>query len=234
MSLSSWAYCNGNGALEIEPMDPHDVAFPDPSEIAPHAIAFARMMFAHAAFERELRSLVDAINPKKPRFGERPENKWSPSESSTGKIIILIKHHRGSDLPHIEQIKNVLNEAILPCRDRDFLAHGTWCCFNRRSLTLEVRGGVRWAQPELPPENRAYTVSDILKLARRFKDIEAELYKIRRSLEPKISEAELRAASSFLRPIQSNRTDGARRMHQKIDEPCVWSQNGQARREAPG
>jgi hypothetical protein len=35
-------------------MDPHDVAFPDPSEIAPHAIAFARMMFAHAAFEREV------------------------------------------------------------------------------------------------------------------------------------------------------------------------------------
>jgi hypothetical protein len=47
------------------------VAFPDPSEIAPHAIAFARMMFAHAAFEREVRSLVDAINPKKPGFGER-------------------------------------------------------------------------------------------------------------------------------------------------------------------
>ena len=46
-------------------MDPHDVAFPDPSEIAPHAIAFARMMFAHAAFEREVRSLVDTINPKK-------------------------------------------------------------------------------------------------------------------------------------------------------------------------
>ena len=44
-------------------MDPHDVALPDPSEIAPHAIAFARMMFAHAAFEREVRSLVDAIRP---------------------------------------------------------------------------------------------------------------------------------------------------------------------------
>ena len=80
-------------------MDPHDVAFPDPSEIAPHAIAFARMMFAHAAFEREVRSLVDAINPKKPGFGERPENQWTASESGTGKIIILIKHHRGGGLP---------------------------------------------------------------------------------------------------------------------------------------
>jgi hypothetical protein len=174
-----------------------DVALPDPSEIAPHAVAFARMMFAHAAFEREVRSLVDAINPKKPGFGERPENQWTASETGTGKIIFLIKHHRGSGLPQIVQIKDLLNEAIHPCRDRDFLAHGTWCCFNRRTLTVEVRGGVRWGQ--LPPENRPYTVSDILKLAGKFKDIEAELYKIRRSLEPKMSEAEVRAASSFLR-----------------------------------
>jgi hypothetical protein len=58
---------------------------------------------------------------------------------------------------------------------------------------------VRWRQPELPPENRAYTVSDILKIAHKFKDIEAELYKVRRSLEPKVSEVEMRAASSFLR-----------------------------------
>jgi hypothetical protein len=175
------------------------VAFPDPSEIAPHAIAFTRMMFAHAAFEREVRSLIDAVNPKKPGFGQRPENQWTASESGTGKIIILIKHHRDGGLPQIVQIKNLLNEAIHPCRDRNFLAQGTWCCFNRRSLTIEVRGGVRWGQPELPSDNRFYTVSDILKLAHRFKNIEGELYKIRRSLEPKMSEAEIRAASSFLR-----------------------------------
>jgi hypothetical protein len=180
-------------------MGPDDVGLPDPSEIAPHAIAFARMMFAHAAFEREVRSLVDAINPKKPGFGERPENQWTASESGTGKIIILIKHHRGSGLPQTLQIKTLLNEAIQPCRERNLLAQGTWCCFNRRNLTVEVRGGVRWGIPELPPEDRAYTVSDILKLARKFKDMEAELYKIRRSLEPKMSEAEMRALSSFLR-----------------------------------
>ena len=176
-------------------MDPHDVEFPDPSEIAPHAIAFARMMFAHAAFEREVRSLIDAINPKKPGFGDRPENQWTATESGTGKIIILIKHHRGSDLPQIVQIKNLLNEAIHPCRDRNFLSHGTWSCFNRRTLAVEVR----WSAMGLPPENRAYTVSDILKLANKFKEIEAELYKIRRLLEPKMSEVEMRAAASFLR-----------------------------------
>ena len=189
-------------------MGPDDVALPDPNEIAPHAIAFARMMFAHAALEREVRLLVDAINPKKPGFGERPENQWSPSETGTGKITMLIKQHRGSGLPQTEQIKNLLNEAIHPCRERNFLAHGTWCCFNRRTLTVEVRGAVRWGQPELPPENRAYTVSDILKVARKLKDIEADLHKVRRSLEPKMSEAEMRAASSFLRaPTQTTGTN---------------------------
>jgi hypothetical protein len=179
-------------------MDRDDVAFPDANEIAPHAIAFARMMFAHAEFEREVRLLVDAINPKKPGFGERPENQWSASESGTGKIIILIKYHRGSGMPQTEQIKNLLNEAIRPCRDRNFLAHGTWWCFNRRTFTIEVRGGVRW-QPELPPENRQYTPSDIEELADEFKCISAELHKVRQSLEPKMSDAEMRAASGFLR-----------------------------------
>jgi hypothetical protein len=187
-------------------MDRDDVAFPDANEITPHAVAFAQMMFAHAAFEREVRSLVDVINPKKPGFGERPENQWAASESGTGKIIILIKHHRGSGLPQTEQIKELLNEAIHPCRDRNFLAHGTWWCFNRRTLTVEVRGGTQW-QRELPPENRQYTVSDIEKLADKFKCIGAELHKVRRSLEPKMSEAEMRAASSFLRaPEQTTDT----------------------------
>ena len=187
-------------------MDRDDVAFPDPNEIAPHAIAFAQMMFAHAAFEREVRSLVDAINPKEPGFGERHANQWTASESGTEKVIDLIIKHRGNDLPETEQIKNLLNEAVDLCRQRNFLAHGTWWCLNRRTLTVEVRGGLRW-EPERPPENRKYTVSDIEKLADRFKDVEAELYKIRRWLEPKMSEAEMRAASSFLRaPYQTTGT----------------------------
>src|SRR5215472_5347703 len=131
-------------------MDRDDVAFPDADEIAPHARAFARMMFAHAAFEREVRLLADAINPKEPGFGERRENQWTASESGTGKIVMLIIKHRGSGLPQTKQIRNLLDEAVHLCRERNFLAHGTWWCFNRRTLTVEVRGGVRWEQPELP------------------------------------------------------------------------------------
>jgi len=174
-------------------MDRDDVAFPDPNEIASHAIAFARMMFAHAEFERGIRSLVDALNPEELGFGERTENQWRASDSGTANIIVLIMRHRGSALPQIEQIRNLLDEAVHLCRERNFLAHGTWWCFNRRTLTVEVRGGVRWERPELPAESREYTVSDIEKLADKFKDIEAELYKIRRSFEPKMTEAEMRS-----------------------------------------
>jgi hypothetical protein len=187
-------------------MDRDDVAFPDPDEITPHAIAFARMMFAHAAFEREVRSLVDAINPKEPGFGERRENQWTASETGTGKIIMLIIKHHGRGLPQTGQTRNLLNEAVDLCLQRNLLSHGTWWCFNRRTSTVEVRGGTRWER-ELLPENRNYTVDDIEKLADRFKDIESELYKIRRSFEPKMTEAEMCAASSFLRaPEQTTGT----------------------------
>lgn len=189
-------------------MDRDDVAFPDPNEVTPHAIAFARMMFAHAAFEREVRSLMDAMNPKELGFGERRENQWTASDSGTAMIIVLAMRHRGSSLPQIEQIRNLLDEAVHLCRERNFLTHGTWWCFNRRTLAVEVRGGVRWEHPELSPANRQYMASDIEKLADKFKDIEAELYKIRRSFEPKMSEAEMRAASSFLRAPE--RTTGTK------------------------
>jgi hypothetical protein len=109
----------------------------------------------------------------------------------------------GASLPtgmgQTKQIRNVLNEAVALCRQRNFLAHGTWWCFNNRTKTVKVREGVRWEQSDLPPEHREYTVSDIENLADKFKDITAELYKIRSSFEPKMSEAEMRVASSFLR-----------------------------------
>lgn len=182
-------------------MDRHDVGFPDGAEIASHAVAFARMMFAHAEFEREVGSLQDAIT-NIPGFGEQRDNQWCASESATEKIISLIVKYHGSDSPQIEQIKNLLTDAARLCRQRGFLAHGTWWCFNRRTSTIEIRGGIRW-EPDLPPENRSYTASDIEKLADKFKDIERELYRIRRSFEPRVTETEMRAASCFLRRLEA-------------------------------
>jgi hypothetical protein len=109
----------------------------------------------------------------------------------------LDNKYRGSDVPQIDQIKDLLTDAVHLCRQRNFLAHGTWWCFNRRASIVDVRGGVRW-EPELPPESRKYTVSDIEAIAGKFKHIEAELYKIRRSFEPQMTEAETRGAFSFL------------------------------------
>jgi hypothetical protein len=36
----------------VPPLHPDMVVFPEPEEIKSHTLAFARMMFAHAAFER--------------------------------------------------------------------------------------------------------------------------------------------------------------------------------------
>jgi hypothetical protein len=163
-------------------MTSDDVPFPDAEEISPHAIAFAQMMFSHAAFEREVRSLQDAITSES-GFGEQRRNQWRASDRST-KMVELITKHRGPNLPQTEQIKDLLDEAVQPCRQRNLLAHGTWWWFNRREMAIKVRGGVRWEDdPEVPPDNRDYTVSDIEAMTSKFETITVELYKLRRAFE---------------------------------------------------
>lgn len=171
--------------------DPDMVAFPDPNEIEPHAIAFAGLMFAHAAFEREISALQDVIK-KTPGFGEQRRNKRRTRERSQ-QIVELIKLHLGNDLPQTKQIEKLLNDAIDPCKQRNLLAHGTWWCFNRRTSTIVVRGATR--RDQIPPEQREYTADDIYALAVRLKTIEAELYKCRRSIEHPFPETEIFAAT---------------------------------------
>jgi len=173
-------------------MDLDNVHFPDAGDIAPHAIAFARMMFAHSEYEREVGSLQDAITNEQ-GFGELRENQWS-AEHRAEKMVKLITKHIGDNIPQTAQIENILKEAVSLCRQRNFLAHGAWWRFNNGVIT--VRGGTRWGAPDLPPEHRDYTLSDIEALAEKFKDIEAELYKVFRSLEPRKSEDEIRAEMS--------------------------------------
>jgi hypothetical protein len=60
-------------------MDPDDIYFPDAEEIKPHAIAFARLMFAHSRFEREMHSLQGTIT-NDPSFGKRRTNQWTARE----------------------------------------------------------------------------------------------------------------------------------------------------------
>jgi phage-related protein len=49
-----------------------------------------------------------------------------------------------------------------------------------------VRGATRPEHPEIPPESHEYTADDIYELLETFKAIEAELYKLRRSIEQPI------------------------------------------------
>ena len=64
---------------QISLLHPDMVAFPEPEEITPHALAFARMMFAHATLEREIAALQDVI-AKEPGFSEQRPNQWGGRE----------------------------------------------------------------------------------------------------------------------------------------------------------
>lgn len=171
-------------------MDPDRVYFPDPVQITPHAIAFAQMMFAHAAFEREVRSLQDDIT-REHGFGERRANQSSARERSA-RMVALIEGRLGKGLPETEAIARLLDSAIDLCDERNLLAHGEWWCFDPRTSSILVRGGIRFEGDQKPPAHRAYTAANIEALTDKFDDIAADLYKLRRALVPPPTENELR------------------------------------------
>ena len=160
--------------------EPDTVFFPEPQEIEAHAIAFARLMFEHAAFEREVAALQDAVT-REHGFGERRRNQWSARERPD-RMVTLIEQRHGQ-LPETESIKGLLEDAIEPSDQRNLLAHGTWWCFNRRTSAICVRGTTRWAGDNEPPEHRDFTVADIKVLADRFEDLAADIYPLRREIE---------------------------------------------------
>jgi hypothetical protein len=96
------------------------IYFPDANEITPLAVAFAQMMFAHAAFEREVRELQAAITCV-PRFGEERDNQWG-ARARPDLMSDLIAKHRGA-IPEAKPIKSILREAIPACDDRNRARH---------------------------------------------------------------------------------------------------------------
>jgi hypothetical protein len=165
-------------------MDPDDIYFPDAEEIEPHAIAFAQMMFAHSEFEREVRSLQGTVTNDL-SFGERRSNQWKARERPK-RMAKLIKTYLGDDFQEAEAIVNLLSDAIGPCDERNFLAHGEWWSFNTRTLTITVRGGTRWVDDQ--PKHVEYTAQDIAALVREFERLEVELFKLRRRIEARRAE----------------------------------------------
>lgn len=166
------------------------VALPHPREIEPHAIAFARMMFAHATFEREVRELQSVI-AKEPGFGERKANQW-PTPVRALRMIALIEDRLGEGLPETALIAKLLTDAAEACGHRNLLAHGTWWRFDRRTSSIQVRDGIRWDGDEFAPPMSYYTAAQIDALTERFKDITSELYMLRQSLCSSPTDAEIR------------------------------------------
>ena len=118
------------------------MGFPDPAEIAPHAIAFARMMFAHTAFEREVGALQDAIT-KQPGFGQLRANQYGTRERPA-RMVELIEAHRGRDFPQTGAIERLLTVAIDPWKQRHCsrTAHGGHSIVGQRPSSSEaVRDG---------------------------------------------------------------------------------------------
>jgi hypothetical protein len=158
-------------------VDPDDIYFPEAEDIGPHAIAFAQLMFAHSEFEREVRSLQGVITNDL-SFGERRSNQWKARERPE-RMAQLIKMHLGDDLREAKPIVKLLSDAIGPCDQRNFLAHGEWWCFNTRTLTITVRSGRNDGQPE----HVEYTAQEIKALVGEFERLETELFKLRRRIE---------------------------------------------------
>ena len=165
-------------------MDPDDIYFPEAEDIGPHAIAFGRLMFAHSEFEREVRSLQGIITSDV-SFGERRSNQWKARERPE-RMAQLIKTHLGNDLREAKPIVELLSDAIGPCDQRNFLAHGQWWCFNTRTLTITVRSGTRWKDGQ--PEHVEYTAQEIEALVGEFERFEIELFKLRRRIEARHAE----------------------------------------------
>jgi hypothetical protein len=171
-----------DGAINIL-LDPDAIYFPDPKDITPLAIAFAQLMFAHAKFEDEFRSLQGIIADDR-RFGDRRANQWS-ARRRPDCMAELIEKHFPHGLEEGELITTVLSEAIAFCDRRNLLAHGEWWCFHQPTSIVTVRSSTLWGDegPDEAPKHEDFTAADISALTEKFKDLAAELYHLGRSIE---------------------------------------------------
>jgi hypothetical protein len=152
--------------------------FPRAEDIPqPLAMAFMRMMMAHAKFESEVSTLQGVVANDR-YYGEQPENLWSAKKRPT-LMVKLIKERLGQ-IPETEQIKKLLKDACDPTNKRNHLAHGRWWAFDPSTATIHVRGGIQRGDEDQFDEYSEETISAI---AERFEALEADLYKLRSNIE---------------------------------------------------
>jgi hypothetical protein len=164
-------------------LDPQHHYFPeaDSEYFEPFAKAFLRMMFAHAEFEARIRDLQDTITGEA-GFGQQPRNQCRDARKRPKAMATLIRKHLGN-VPEGHQAAALLKQAIPLCDDRNRLAHGTWWQFIPEENKVTVAAGS--ARKGEDPHTE-YSATDIDRLADKFKDIEAELYKVSFCLDERI------------------------------------------------
>jgi hypothetical protein len=146
------------------------------------AIAFLRMMIAHAAFEREVRSLQSSVahNPNDPNanFGEQARNRWDPRKRA--KLMTELIEQKLGQIVETGDIAKLLDKAVAPTDARNHLAHGTWWSVSLPTATIRVRGGIQRTGED---QFTNYTEERIQAIAEEFETLEADLYKLRRDIE---------------------------------------------------
>jgi hypothetical protein len=152
--------------------------FPRAEDIPqPLAIAFMRMMMAHAKFESEV-SALQGIVANDRSYGEQPGNLWSAKKRP--KLMVKLIKERLGQIPETERIKKLLEDACDPTNKRNHLAHGRWWAFEPSTATIQVRGGI---QREDEDQFGEYSEETISAIANRFETLETDLYKLRSDIE---------------------------------------------------
>src|SRR5262245_32395101 len=171
-------------------LDPDAIYFPE-AEIMPSlAMAFMRMMFAHAEFEEQVRDLHAAIMKTPGRrphffarlrgllnFGRKPDGGGlGTSRHRARRMAKLIKERPGLvEDQEASQIIQILNAAIGPCDRRNLLAHGRWWRFDPKTSTITIRG-----ERKDEPKFAEYTEAKIFEIDLELSALATDLYKVRR------------------------------------------------------
>ena len=157
--------------------------FPRAEDIRQLTMVLMRMMMAHAKFESQVRALQSCVADDL-NFGEQARNQWKARDRAKH-MTALIAEKLGQ-IPETEAIVKLLNDAIAPSDERNFLAHGTWWSFDPQTATISVRGDIQRGDED---RFREYSEKTILGIADRFETLEAELYKLRSDIEKQYGEA---------------------------------------------
>jgi hypothetical protein len=136
------------------------------------AMAFMRMMMAHAKLESEVRALQSTV-ANDLNYGEQPQN-WWPTDKRPKRMVKLIEEKLGL-ISETGFIKKLLQDAFDPTNQRNHLAHGIWWAFDPQTASIRVRGG--------KGQFGEYSEEAISVLAGQFETLEADLYKLRSSIE---------------------------------------------------